>query len=135
MSAPAIVTRAACRIADPRISGALGVARGEFNEARVLRALLSGPLPAWFLGARRATPREDRAGTDLVVDAWENITIKVQVKSSSRQATAFRARQRALGIDTFAVVIVKDHEDDAILGARALWAVCKEYDRATGERV
>ena len=95
--------------------------RGEEAEERV--AGLANSLfrsEPWFLGARISSVDEDRRGADVVVrtllgDVW------VQVKSSAKEAQAFRKRQREGDIAIGICVVRANIERDTKLVADDLW--------------
>jgi hypothetical protein len=89
--------------------GKIARKRGRTSEDRVLEALELPSRPAWMSGVRRATPAEDRAGIDVVVESDVG-KLFVQVKSSRGGKAAFAQRRRSARVGVVVVVVTDSPE-------------------------
>lgn len=97
--------------------------KGSRAEAVVVRALNSLTLP-WLRRARRATPREDRSGIDVIVTTRDMGDLLLQVKSSLYGARKWARRNDVrLARKRIAIVIVTPHDDKPTVLGRALAAL------------
>jgi hypothetical protein len=86
--------------------------RGRTSEERVLEALELPSRPAWMGAVRKATPAEDHAGIDVVVESDVG-KLFVQVKSSRGGKAAFGKRRRSARVGVV-VVGVTDSPDKVL---------------------
>lgn len=101
------------------VRGAIGNAKGDVNELRVLEALALPTRPAWLLRARHRTPAEDEQGIDIVVLTTDG-EVPLQVKSSRNASRVFRKRRRDRGLPPIAVVVVGEKDQPGALLAAAV---------------
>jgi hypothetical protein len=104
-----------------RILGKIGSERGRGNEKRVLDACKLTERPSWMLAARRATPAEDHAGIDVVIESDVG-KLYVQVKSSRGGKAAFGARRRSARI---AVVVARSGDSQSALLRKVVGELAK----------
>lgn len=110
--------------------GRLANVKGERSERRVVALLRRTSGPWWLKGARRATDAEDAAGIDVVVTARDLGEMALQVKSSAKEAAAFRAREgERCRAGVLGIVVVNGHVDDPTAYGRVLAALIRMRER------
>ncbi len=95
--------------------------RGRRSEHWVLEALALPARPSWIRSARKATPAEDHAGIDAVVESDVG-KLFVQVKSSRGGKAAFLERRRSARI---AVVVVRVTDSPEAVLAKVVGELAK----------
>lgn len=103
------------------LDGDNGRRRGLRCESRLLRSVKerSKLWPKWLLGVRRATPKEDEQGLDVIVYLAEIGKRGVQIKSSKKHAQRFRAKHKGDEI-VIPVMLVNENEKESTLFLRFL---------------